>query len=102
MTTEQIAAFVKNVSTSINRSLMVPRGTKHAALQTYLDKYTDDDIAVFLKKLKTSRWVNNDYFSFDRMIKEDIIGSVMAGGSQELKALNKYYSPKILTIVRKK
>jgi hypothetical protein len=35
-------------------------------------------------------------------VKEDIVRSVIAGGTKELEAVNKYYHPKRLVIVRYK
>jgi len=100
MDNEAIAEFVKQTARICNKAMSIPRGKKHAELQTYLEQFTNEELDMFFKKLATSKWVNNDYFSFDRLVRENLVASIMAGGKQELKALHKYYNPRTITIVR--
>lgn len=97
-----IAEFVKKVIKITNKAMAIPRGSKHAELQEYLKPFTGDEIDLFYKKLATSRWVNNEYFSLGRLVSEDLIRSVIAGGTKELESINKYYHPKRLVVVRYK
>jgi hypothetical protein len=100
MDNEAIVNFVKETARICNKAMAVPRGKKHAELQTYLEPFTTEEMALFFKKLATSKWVNNDYFSIDRLVRENLIATVIAGGKQELKSLHKYYNPTTITIVR--
>lgn len=100
MDNEAIVNFVKETARICNKAMAIPRGKKHAELQTYLEPFTTEEMALFFKKLATSKWVNNDYFSIDRLVRENLIATVIAGGKQELNALNKYYHPTRITIVR--
>jgi hypothetical protein len=100
MDNEKMVAFVRTVARICNKALAVPRGKKFAELQQYVEPFTDDELALFFKRLATSKWVNSDYFSFDRMIKDNLIAEVMAGGKKELHALHKYYKPVTITRVR--
>jgi hypothetical protein len=97
-----IVEFVKRLIKITNKAMAIPRGTKHAELQEYLKPFTGDELDIFFKKLATSQWVNNEYFSLNRLVKEDIVRSVIAGGTKELEVVNKYYHPKRLVIVRYK
>ena len=97
-----IAEFVKKVIKITNKAMAIPRGSKHAELQEYLKPFTGDEIDLFYKKLATSRWVNNEYFSLGRLVSEDLVRSVIAGGTKELESINKYYNPKRLVVVRYK
>ena len=100
MNNEGIVNFVKETARICNKAMAVPRGKKHAELQAYLEPFTNEELTVFFKKLATSKWVNNDYFSIDRLIRENLVATIIAGGKQELKSLHTYYNPSTITIVR--
>lgn len=75
---------------------MPPRGRKMSDMQIYFDAYTDEQLEVFFQKLATSKWVQNQYFSLDKLRFDDIVGNLLAGGLKEKEALSKYYTVNVI------
>ena len=95
--------FICDLSRRISKTIMLPfappKGRTHALVQEYINKYTEEQIDYFLLKLATSKWVKNQFFSWRKLVLDDIIGTLLAGGQIEKEMISKYYNPKKLVIL---
>lgn len=98
---EETQEYVRRISKAVQMPIALPRGRKFASCQEYLSRFSDEQLTIFFGKLATSKWVKSNYFSLDKMVSEDIVNTLLAGGVREKEAVNRYYNPKTLYIVKK-
>ena len=79
MTTREI---VSAIGKAVLKPLVQPRGTKLQICEAYFERFSDQQINLFLEKLKKSEWVNNGSFSLDDLVKRDLV-NVMLSGSRK-------------------
>lgn len=94
-----MCSFCKKVTKTLMLTMMLPRGRTFASVQEYTSKFSEGQLDLFLSKLATSKWVKNQYFSWNRFVNEDVIGTIVAGGEIEKSVISKYYNPRKLVIV---
>lgn len=86
--------FVK-IKEAVHLNIAKPYGKRMASFMGYIGKYTDSQLDIFIEKLAESKWVRNSQFSFDRMVRDDIIGELLSGGVST--EVSKHYN--IVTLV---
>lgn len=89
MTTREI---VSAIGKAVLKPLVQPRGTKLQICEAYFERFSDQQINLFLEKLKKSEWVNNGSFSLDDLVKRDLV-NVMLSGSRKVLNVSKHYNP---------
>ena len=92
MTTQEI---VSSIGKAVLKPLVQPRGTKLQICEAYFERFSDQQINLFLDKLKKSEWVNNGSFSLDDLVKRDLV-NVMLSGSRKVLNVSKHYNPIVI------
>ncbi len=92
MTTREI---VSAIGKAVLKPLAQPRGTKLQIYEAYFERFSDQQINLFLEKLKKSEWVNNDSFSLDNLVKRDLV-NVLLSGSRKALNVSKHYNPIVI------
>jgi len=95
-TPDEINLIVKRISKVVGINMMAPRGRKMTEMQEYLHTFSDEQLEMFLQKLATSKYVQNQYFSLDQLKRDDVVGSLLVGGFKEKAAISKYYDVNVI------
>ena len=90
-------AKLKSIAEAVGMPQVIPRGHRLEALERYLNQFDDEQLNLFLLRLKTSAWVKNSSFGFDLMVRKDLV-NVLLAGSASLKSVMKFYNVQVLCI----
>ena len=89
--------FVK-IKDAVHLSIAKPYGRRSAIVMEYLSRYTESQIETFIEKLAESKWVRNPQFSYERLVREDIVGELLSGGMSA--EVSKHYNVVTLVVER--
>ena len=99
ITQEVVQDRVKLISKALVRPIAAPRGMKMAEAQEYLSRFSDDDFALFVDKLGKSPQLHA-VFSIDKMLRDDMVATLMSGGKALQHAISKYYKINVMVVKR--
>lgn len=88
-----IFARIKEV---LHISIAKPYGRRLASLTEYFNRFTDEQLDVFVGKLAESKWVRNDQCTYDFIMRKDLVTEMLSDGMPE--AVSKYYNIVILEV----
>lgn len=83
------------IKEALHVSVSRPYGRSLAVVEGYLKQFTTSQLDLFIDKLKTSKWVRNPNFSYQLMVRDDLVNAILTGGAVDVSA--KYYN--IVTLV---
>lgn len=75
-----------------------PYGKRYAIIQQYFNGFTASQIDEFINKLSESKWVRNPSFSYDRIVRDDMVNAMLSNGVTA--EVSKYYDVKVLVVDR--
>lgn len=99
ITPAEVQDRVKLISKALIRPVASPRGMKMAEVQEYLSRFSDADFALFVDKLGKSPQLHA-VFSIDKMLRDDMVATLMSGGKALQQAISKYYKINIMVVKR--
>jgi hypothetical protein len=84
------------IKTALHISIARPYGRKLASLTDYFNRFTDEQLNVFVDRLSESKWVRNDQCTYDFIMRKDLVTEILSGGMPE--SVSKYYNIVILEV----
>lgn len=88
-----IFARIKEV---LHISIAKPYGKRLASLTEYFNRFTDEQLDVFVCRLAESKWVRNDQCTYDFIMRKDLVTEMLSGGMPE--SVSKYYAIIIMEV----
>jgi hypothetical protein len=86
------------IKTSVHVALARPYGKRYAVIQQYFSKFTDQQLDEFINKLGESKWVRNPSFTYDRIVRDDMVSALLSNGVTN--EVSKYYDVHTLIVSR--
>ena len=87
------------IKKAVQLALSKPYGRKAPVIAVYFKQFTESQLDMFIEKLKESRWVRNDSFNYDLVVREDLVNKLL-GGLSDTSMQSKYYN--VATLVLEK
>jgi hypothetical protein len=84
------------IKTALHLSIARPYGKRLASLTDYFNKFTEEQLDVFVGKLAESKWVRNDQCTYDFIMRKDLVTELLAGGTPD--SVSKYYNVVVLEV----
>lgn len=84
------------IKTALHISIARPYGRKLASLTDYFNRFTDEQLNVFVDRLSESKWVRNDQCTYDFIMRKDLVTEMLSGGMPE--SVSRYYNIVMLEV----